>query len=176
MLPKQVGQYLMQRIRSSLNIVAITALCLGGGFVGGMIVPWWLGWIPSVEARIDDAISIANTYIVFTTIIFVAATVILVVVGFLFAKQFADSKELQSKELFDEILSEIKSSKEKGDALARAIFENPQITNHIKNSLDAKIESNLEGVRNSLIRSIEEHSEAKSDELFEQMTQGAHHD
>lgn len=70
------------------------------GFAGGSISPWTLGWIKSIKvAEESNAISIANTYIVFTTIIFVGITVVLAIVGYVFTQQFAATKEDQLRQL-----------------------------------------------------------------------------
>jgi len=166
-----VGAGLKQAVVAIVGIIVSTF----AGFFGGMIVPWWLGWIPKWCMDIESPsspISIANTYIVFTTIIFVGTTLVLVVVGFLFAKQFADSKELQSKDIFDKILLEIKSSKEKGNALASAMLANPHIGNYMKEYIDSEIKSKLSDFRDSILRSIDESSEERSDKLSEQMDKG----
>ena len=64
------------------------------GFAGGSISPWTLGWIKSIKvAEESNAISIANTYIVFTTIIFVGITVVLAIVGYVLHSSLPQQKK-----------------------------------------------------------------------------------
>nr|VFK20025.1 MAG: hypothetical protein BECKLPF1236A_GA0070988_102462 [Candidatus Kentron sp. LPFa]VFK34085.1 MAG: hypothetical protein BECKLPF1236C_GA0070990_102432 [Candidatus Kentron sp. LPFa] len=141
------------------GVVVIIAAILAG-FFGGMIVPWWLGWIPEWCTDIESPsspISIANTYIVFTTIIFVVAIAILVVIGFFSIRQF-------SVDIFNGILREIKSDKEKGNLLAQAIFENPSVNKQIIDNLERKIGDILQ------MGSKQRYHDGKiSDELFDEM-------
>nr|VFK60573.1 MAG: hypothetical protein BECKTUN1418D_GA0071000_11302 [Candidatus Kentron sp. TUN] len=135
----------------TLSTVVVISICsIGFVFIALMILVYALGWIPSTNIdKPGDAISVANTYIVFTTIIFVAATVILVVIGFSFAKQFADSKDLQLEKLFGDILLEIESDDKRGKTLAKTLLENEYVINRIDELLDSKMQSKFRIFMNS---------------------------
>lgn len=111
------------------------------GFAGGAISPWAVGWLKSVQVTsTSDAVSIANTYIVFTTIIFVGVTVILAIAGYVFTQQFSASKQSQESQLLDELKEKVKSDERVGIALAKAILENPDVLRHLETTLLSKLE------------------------------------
>nr|VFK16318.1 MAG: hypothetical protein BECKLPF1236B_GA0070989_10931 [Candidatus Kentron sp. LPFa] len=85
------------------------------------------------------------------------ATAILVVIGFFSIRQF-------SVDIFNGILREIKSDKEKGNLLAQAIFENPSVNKQIIDNLERKIGDILQ------MGSKQRYHDGKiSDELFDEM-------
>ena len=83
--------------------------------------------------------SVANTYIVFTTFLFVAATVGLVIVGYWFAHQFSVSKEEQLDRLYDEIRIGCSSDPKLGKALAEAILKNPKVSDIIIDKFESRV-------------------------------------
>ena len=110
------------------------------GFVGGFSEPMILGWIHSVSSPTpSDAISIANTYIVFTTIIFVGITAIITVVGYRFAQQFAASKDAQETQIFDDLRTHLKDDEEIGLRILKNLLENRDVKSHLMDVLDAKV-------------------------------------
>ena len=112
------------------------------GFAGGAISPWVLGWIKStagVAGTPADAVAIANTYIVFTTFIFVGVTVILAIVGYVFTQQFSETKESQLSQITEELKKAAKTEEKIGIALIDAILENGDVKRHIDNKLQEKI-------------------------------------
>lgn len=115
------------------------------GFIGGSLSPWVFCWIKSVSVEEPDAVSIANTYIVFTTIIFVAATVILTIMGYVFTHQFSNSKKKQVEELFDQLKEDFKANGEKSVLLVTEIMKNPDVVRHVQAVLAERISmDNLE--------------------------------
>ena len=105
-------------------------------------MPWALGWIKStagVVATPSDAVAIANTYIVFTTIIFVGVTVVLAIAGYVFTQQFSETKESQLSQLTDELKKSAKTEEKIGLALIDAILENGDVKRHIDYKLQEKI-------------------------------------
>jgi len=120
----------------ALKIFAV----LLAGFAGGAMAPWVLGWFKAVVIGSPaDAVSIANTYIVFTTIIFVGVTVILAVAGYVFTQQFSASKGSQEHQLLEELKEKIKSDEKLGIALANSILENSDVKRHLNDLLESKI-------------------------------------
>lgn len=115
------------------------------GFAGGSITPWVIGWLKSVQvATPSDAVSIANTYIVFTTTIFVGVTVILAIAGYVFTQQFSASKHSQENQLLDELKEKVKSDEHVGIALANAILDNPDVKRHLNETLLSKVDELLQ--------------------------------
>lgn len=103
-------------------------------------------WQPATS----DAISIANTYIVFTTIIFVATTIFLAVAGIWFTHQFASTKEAQTTNLMSEIEQRLRENKDDcGIKFIEKVINNPDVSRHIQNKIDEKIQQILEEKRNA---------------------------
>jgi predicted PurR-regulated permease PerM len=115
------------------------------GFIGGAISFWFMGWLKAVQVPSpSDAISIANTYIVFTTIIFVGVTVILAIAGYVFTQQFSASKQSQETLLVEELKEKIKSDERVGTKLAQAILDNPDVQRHLEKILLSKLDELLQ--------------------------------
>nr|VFK58552.1 MAG: hypothetical protein BECKTUN1418F_GA0071002_11468 [Candidatus Kentron sp. TUN]VFK64611.1 MAG: hypothetical protein BECKTUN1418D_GA0071000_12751 [Candidatus Kentron sp. TUN]VFK67390.1 MAG: hypothetical protein BECKTUN1418E_GA0071001_11448 [Candidatus Kentron sp. TUN] len=110
--------------------------------VGVAIFSWWLGWIPneciSVESP-SSPVSVANTYIVFTTFIFVTATVVLVVISLVFYQQFSDIKSAETKLIFEKVSLSLKTELSKNDSFAKelveSIFSNEEFRRSAKDEL-----------------------------------------
>lgn len=113
-------------------------LC-GVGFIGGCLAPWFVGWLTAVQVGTQDAVSIANTYIVFTTIIFAGMAVVLSVIGYVFAQQFADSKKILEAQFFQELGELAKTDETIGIGIAEAVIENPDVKRHIDRTLREKL-------------------------------------
>lgn len=128
------------------------------GFVGGTLSPWVMGWVKENSTPgPSDAVAIANTYIVFTTIIFVGVTVILAVTGYVFTQQFSASKHAQEKQILDELREKIREDEKVGIALADAILENSDVKRHLQGLIGAKM--------NEIVSSRLEESVAIADDL-----------
>ena len=113
-----------------------------GGLLSGAATFGVLNYFCTEVTRpsLSDAISIANTYIVFTTIIFVAITLFLAVAGLWFTQQFATSKELQIKHLISEIETKlIENDDEVGIKLVDKVFTNPDVSRHVQEILELKL-------------------------------------
>lgn len=115
---------------------------LGSLFSGGMTF-CLINYFSTVVNRpvLSDAVSIADTYIVFTTIIFVAITLFLTGAGLWFTQQFAASKELQIKHLVAEIEHKLRQDDDQlGIGFVDHALANPDVTRYIQENLQAKLE------------------------------------
>ena len=140
------------------------------GFIGGSLSPWVMGWIRSITVpEPGDAVSIANTYIVFTTIIFVGVTLVVAIAGYVFSQQFAASKRSQENQIIEELREQIKTDEKLGIKLASAIIENTDASHYIDKLISSKIdeliqEKKSDAERNaSAIQSISRHLAANGD-------------
>lgn len=114
------------------------------GFAGGALAPWTLGWIRSATVSTPgDAVSIANTYIVFTTIIFVGITVVLALAGYVLTQQFSATKQSQESQLIDELKDKVKNDEKVGIALANGILDNGDVKRHVDTLIHAKVDELL---------------------------------
>ncbi|MES2069255.1 MAG: hypothetical protein V4488_02830 [Pseudomonadota bacterium] len=96
-------------------------------------------------SSLGDAISVANTYIVFTTIIFVATTIFLAVAGLWFTYQFASSKELQTTHLMKELEERLVENKDDmGIKFIDAALKNADVSRHLQEKIENKIRQLLD--------------------------------
>lgn len=110
------------------------------GFAGGTLSPWVLGWIKSVSVGLpSDAYAIANTYIVFTTIIFVGITVLLAIAGYVITQQFSAAKIAHEIQIIDELKEKLTTDEKLGIGLITAILENKEVTHHLRTLLERKV-------------------------------------
>lgn len=110
------------------------------GFAGGVIAPMVLGWLKSVTVAAPDAISIANTYIVFTTIIFVGFTVVLGIAGYVFTQQFSAAKKAQEDQIIDELRSRLGGDEKLAISLLDTLLENSDVKAYFVDLLENKVD------------------------------------
>lgn len=108
----------------------------------------------------SDAVAIANTYIIFTTFIFIGVTVVLAVAGYVFTQQFSETKESQLRQLADELTKTSKVDEKLGVALINAILENSDVKRHIDNKLQEKLK---ELIQENMTQSKQVASQAKEE-------------
>lgn len=123
-----------------INVCKLFSVLFLGG-MGGFLFPPIFGLIQgnSIPSG-GDAISIANTYIVFTTIIFAGLAVVLAIIGFVFSQQFAVSKELQLQHLTNDLQGMIKENKlDIGIKLVDIALKNNDVRKHLESKLDVKV-------------------------------------
>lgn len=110
------------------------------GFIGGAVSPFIISWIGEVRiTNSGDAVAVANTFIIFTTLIFVGFTVILGVAGYIFTQQFATSKETQIKHLINELEEMLKKGDSFGINFINQSMSNPDVRRHLETTLDKKV-------------------------------------
>lgn len=126
------------------NLLQYTALCFGVvsiGFVGGFIsnsVLYNLFSINYINAA--DAVSIANTYIVFTTIIFVCFTVLLAIAGIIYTHQVSITKNFHLQEIASEFLESIQNDDDKAVSFVKELLKNEEAKETILNAIRLKAE------------------------------------
>ncbi|HDS1125029.1 TPA: hypothetical protein ACKQBZ_003322 [Stenotrophomonas maltophilia] len=110
------------------------------GLSGGILALAVAKWIPTVSITSSgDAISVANTYIVFTTIIFVGLTIVITVAGIVFAHQFSATKDIQLADLADQLKNRLETNeKDCSIAFMTAALQNPDTQQFINNKLKEK--------------------------------------
>lgn len=107
------------------------------GFAGGSMAPWFVAWLDAADLTSADPVAIANTFIVFTTIIFVGVTLIIAVVSYVVMAQLAATRELQERQLLDELRERLATDEALGVGLGRAMMENPDVRRYLQDELKA---------------------------------------
>ena len=122
-----------------MKIVQLLCIALAG-FAGGFLSPWIVGWIKGVSVDTpSDAFAIANTYIVFTTIIFVGVTVLLAIAGYVITQQFSAAKSAHEYEIIEELIDGVRSDEELGVRILEALLENPDVVEHLQMLITNKV-------------------------------------
>jgi len=122
-------------------------------FVGGALsfIFWYHLTDFENSIKVTDAISIANTYIVFTTIIFVGFSVFLAIAGFIFTHQFSTTKEDQFSHLIRELGTKLKENEDDfGIKFIKKSLENPDVKNYLHEKLNTKLEQLIQERANNL--------------------------
>jgi len=97
---------------------------LTGGLIGGLFsfsAINYVGRIATVNAT--DAVSIANTYIVYTTFVIAAVALLLTVAGLIFTQHFAVEKEAHIAHAFSSVLEVVRSDDEKAVKFVQQAME-----------------------------------------------------
>lgn len=113
------------------------------GFAGGVLAFLFINWLcPFFKVKVgsvSDAISVANTYIVFTTIIFVGFTVVLGLASYVFTQQFSATKESNEIRILEDLKVRLKDNESLSLSLIKIIMENEAVKSHVTVTLDSKV-------------------------------------
>lgn len=137
------------------------------GFMGGVLSHWFIGWLMSTPCKVSptpaDVVATANTFIIFTTIIFTGVTVIVAIVGMAIAQRFAQSKELHERLIVDDLILKAKNDESLGRDIIKGIVENTEVTKYLDDVFLAKIhelvDSQYDGQFASISSQIKEDGE-----------------
>lgn len=137
------------------------------GFIGGCLSPMFLSLFNKIEiGSLDQAVSIANTYIVFTTIFFVGITVLLSIGGYVISQQLAVNRKQLEKEANEQLLKRIRYSESIATEILDQVFNNSdfrnnlekKVQNHVEQAVQYKIQQKQETTRsaNAEVRALSE--------------------
>ncbi|WP_146680247.1 hypothetical protein [Oceanococcus atlanticus] len=97
-------------------------------------------WVKPQTPAPTDAVGIANTYIVFTSLIFMGFTVVLALVGVIFAQQFSITKQTHVQHLFNELEGSLElNHDDTAVKLLDGALRNKDVQRHVARKLDEKI-------------------------------------
>lgn len=110
------------------------------GFMGGFLSFPLLDFYSGTRHFANDAIAIANTYIVFTTVIFAGLAVVIAIIGYVFTQQFAVAKDVQMTHLVNEVKASIRDNdKSTATDIAQIILDNKEVKRYIMRSINNAI-------------------------------------
>lgn len=98
----------------------------------------------------SDAISIANTYIVYSTLIIVAMAFFLTIGGVIFTKWFSRQEAEIFKQNIDKVINHINNDPDIREAMLARIFEDRTLSLKINDKLDARLAS----MKNEIIEAV----------------------
>jgi len=90
-----------------------------------------------------DVISIANTYIVFTTFIFVTFTILMGALGMWFAKWFSVTKEKEIRENMRDFFKAIDSDSVLAEKFVKGLLEREEISDRLQKLVVARVEEEI---------------------------------
>lgn len=118
---------------------------LVGGLIGGLLAFSAINYSGRLATvTVADAVSIANTYIVYTTFVIAAVALLLTVAGLIFTQHFAIEKEAHIAHAFSSVLEVVRSDDEKAVKLVQQAMENPRVIEYVSEALSAKIQQEVE--------------------------------
>lgn len=138
----------MKSLFSILNIfTAFVSGILGGVFImllGHPIVRLFQGDNPLLGAdTASEVISVANTYIVFTTFIFVLITILVTGAGIWFSKWFSITKEKEIRENMRDFFDSIDSDSKLCERFVKELFEHREIAGLLHKLVQARVEEEI---------------------------------
>ncbi|MBY8609920.1 hypothetical protein K7N18_34435 [Burkholderia arboris] len=117
---------------------------LGGG-VGALLAFTYLNYHYKGAGPVQgDPVSIANTYIVFTTFVITGVAVMLAVAGLIFTQHFSMEKEAHVEHAFGSLIQQIKAGDDKVIKLVEELMKNPDVVQYVSFHLNSKLEEMLE--------------------------------
>jgi predicted PurR-regulated permease PerM len=128
--------------KSEKALFKVFAFLLGAavvGFAGGLLSYPLLDMVGCHYQKISDPVSIANTFIVFTTIIFVGFSVVLVIIGFIFTEHLSTTKETHLQSLANEFPEMFKKDPNLALELVKKILADDHVMDHIDDILNSKV-------------------------------------
>nr|VFJ78690.1 MAG: hypothetical protein BECKFW1821C_GA0114237_11972 [Candidatus Kentron sp. FW] len=135
-----------------LKLIITSLCCFISGLVGGLSA---LMLVDPMSKIFDghrqiaaantaaDVVSIANTYIVFTTFIFVTITVVITAVGLWFAKSFSISKDEEIRESMRGFFETLYSDSKLADKFVKYLSKNDSISNRINAIVEERLQTEL---------------------------------
>ncbi|MBK5929074.1 hypothetical protein [Halochromatium salexigens] len=117
---------------------------LFGGFLAGLLG----GLFQSNNALLNpqngsDVIAVANTYIVFTTFIFVLMTIIVTGAGIYFSKWFGISKEKEIRENMQDLFESLNRDPVLSDRFVKELFEHKSVSDTLHKLVQARVEDEI---------------------------------
>ncbi len=106
------------------------------GFVGGCLAPMFLSlFTATAPSTLDQAVSIANTYIVFTSIFFVGVTVLLAIGGYVLSQQLATTRKQLETQAHEDLMKRIQYSESIATDIVKSLSENGDFKNQITQNI-----------------------------------------
>lgn len=126
------------KLKDASRFIKTVFIALISGIFGGVFSIWIFFRLcpPSVIIQQSDAISVANTFIVFTTLMFVIATIGVSIYGVWVAKSSAREKTVVMNEHIDDVISKICANKEYLSNFSQAALKNEVFLDSITNIID----------------------------------------
>jgi hypothetical protein len=132
----------MERI---FKYVSLFTAFVAGGLGGLLVSTYFTGRIFSGRSAVipngSDVISVANTYIVFITFIFVVITIFITGIGLYFTKWFGITKDREIRESMMEFFQKIDSDEKFAISFVKMLLENKIVSTNIQKIIAERVAS-----------------------------------
>ena len=113
---------------------------LAGGVIGGVVAFTLINRFSSASlASGVDAISIANTYIVYSTLMIAAVAVFLTMAGLIFTQHFAMEKERHVADAFAALVGEMSRTNGCAVEVVKEVMKNAEVVQHFDDQVKEKL-------------------------------------
>ncbi len=114
---------------------------LAGGAMGGAGAFAAINHFSSITLLgTADPVSIANTYIVYTTFVIAAVALFLTGAGFIFTQHFAMEKQMHMAHAFESLLADLAAANGMGLLLAQTAMKNPEVVQCVEENIVQKLD------------------------------------
>lgn len=111
-----------------------------GGIVGSIVAFAAINrWSTPLTVASADSVSIANTYIVYTTFVIAAVAALLAIAGLIFTEHFSMEKDAHIENAFKALLAQLATDEEKAVKFVKELMKNPGVVQSVSDSVEEKL-------------------------------------
>jgi len=115
-----------------------------GGFLGGIVASVVAfaainHYSTPIKVAGADAVSIANTYIVYTTFVIAAVAALLGIAGLIFTEHFSMEKDAHVENAFRALLAQLTTDEDKAVKFVKELMKNSEVVQSVNYSINEKI-------------------------------------
>lgn len=111
-----------------------------GGIVGSIVAFTAINlWSTPLTVASADSVSIANTYIVYTTFVIAAVAAVLAIAGLIFSEHFSMEKDSHIENAFKALLAQLATDEEKAVKFVKELMKNPGVVQSVSDSVEGKL-------------------------------------
>lgn len=115
-----------------------------GGLIGGLVAFSAINcWTNIYKVASTDAVSIANTYIVYTTFVIAAVAAVLTIAGLIFTQHFSVEKEAHLANAFEALSDLVHDGEGRAVALGQEVMGHPDVIRYVEQLLRQKVTEEL---------------------------------
>ena len=135
---------------------------LAGGVIGGVVAFTLINRFSATSlASSLDAISVANTYIVYSTLMIAAVAVFLTMAGLIFTQHFAMEKERHVADAFAALVAEMARANGCAVQVVKEVMKNAEVVQHFEDQVKEKLRevmrAQLDNAGQRKARALSEH-------------------
>nr|VFK52559.1 MAG: hypothetical protein BECKTC1821D_GA0114238_11913 [Candidatus Kentron sp. TC] len=119
----------------------------------------------SQSPNASDVISIANTYIVFTTFIFVMITIMIAISSMWFSKWFGSTKDKEIRENQRELLDKLESDPKLADTFISTLLKQQKVEKRVKSVVEPIIDEYTDKLKTLATKELPQRTTKTGEEI-----------